>query len=273
MSSQPLPDEWYYLDGTKPVGPFTRDVMRQLRNAGKITADTSVACAGEDGWKPLAQHNLDPLPVPVPVPPPRSTVSSQTHSTAPPASVTGWIQGYSAMTSSQASSTAHTTTGIPKFNWIPAMVFQCIGSFIGILAELGDDNEVFLPWLCLAVIGMVATWGLLHWACWKALPEHLRFTTPQRAVGYMFIPFYNFYWGFISFPKLADGVVRWQVARGLRASDQLRGLALAMAVANVCMFTISLIPGVGILFDIGFVVIFAMFYKSLTEALNQLQES
>ena len=37
MATQSLPDEWYYLDGTKPVGPFTRDVMRQLRNVGMIT--------------------------------------------------------------------------------------------------------------------------------------------------------------------------------------------------------------------------------------------
>ncbi len=153
------------------------------------------------------------------------------------------------------------------------MVFQCIGCFFGILSELSGDDGAILALLCMAVIGLLVTWGLLHWACWKALPGHLRFTTPQRAVGYMFIPFYNFYWGFISFPKLADGVIRWQVARGLQASEQLRGLALAMAVVNVCMFTISLIPGVGILIDIGSVVLFALFYKKLTEALNQLQES
>jgi hypothetical protein len=221
--------------------------MRQLRNAGKITTETSAACAGEDGWKPLSQHNLDPVPVSVPVPPPRSTVSSQAFSTTPVA------------------------TGIPKFNWIPAMVFQCIGCFFGILAESGEDDDVLVLWLCLAAIGALASWGLLHWACWKALPEHLRFTTPQRAVGYMFVPFYNFYWGFVSFPKLADGVIRWQVARGLRAADQLRGLALAMAIANVCNMTIGFIPVAGSLVGIGSVVLFAIFYKNLTESMNQLQ--
>jgi sulfatase modifying factor 1 len=56
-----FPDEWYYLDGSNPVGPFTRDVMRQLKNAGKITDQTAVACAGQDGWKPLAQHNFDAI--------------------------------------------------------------------------------------------------------------------------------------------------------------------------------------------------------------------
>lgn len=247
-TTQSLPDEWYYLDGTKPVGPFTRDVMRQLRNAGKITAETSAACAGEDGWKPLSQHNLDPVPVSVPVPPPRNP--------APPST-----------TPVSASS-----TGIPKVNWIPAMVFQCIGCFFGILAELGEDDEVFVPWLCLAAIGVVVSWGFLHWACWKALPEHLRFTTPQRAVGYMFIPFYNLYWGFISFPKLVDGVIRWQSARGLPTSDQLRSLALTMAIAHVCMLTIGLIPMLGSMVSIGTTVFFAIFYKSVTEALNQLPE-
>ena len=166
--------------------------------------------------------------------------------------------------------TPSSATGIPKFNWIPAMVFQCIGCFIGILAEFGDDDESIMLLLCLAGIGVLVSWGLLHWACWKALPEHLRFTTPQRAVGYMFIPFYNFYWAFISFPKLAEGVTRWQSACGFQACTQLRTLAMAMAITHVCIFTVGFIPVLGSLVDIGSVIVFAMFYKQLTESLNQL---
>ena len=241
-----FPDEWYYLDGSNPVGPFTRDVMRQLKNAGKITDHTSVACAGQNGWKPLAQHNLDPVPIVVPVPPPRNQVSVPTSMAPQPAA------------------------GGRKINWIPAMVFQCVGCLFGVISELGGDDESFMILVCMAAIGALVSWAFLHSACWKALPEHLRFTTPQRAVGFMFIPFYNFYWVFISFLKLAEGVTRWQSACGFQASNQLRTLAMAMAITHVCIFTIGLIPVLGSLVDIGSVIVFAMFYKQLTESLNQL---
>jgi hypothetical protein len=59
ITTQPLHDEWYYLDGTKPVGPFTRDVMRQLSNVGMISGETLVRSPIHESWQRLKLAALD----------------------------------------------------------------------------------------------------------------------------------------------------------------------------------------------------------------------
>lgn len=56
--AHPLPDEWYYLDGSNPVGPFTRDVMRQLGNAGLVTDQTLIRLQSNGSWQ---EFGLSPL--------------------------------------------------------------------------------------------------------------------------------------------------------------------------------------------------------------------
>ena len=73
---------------------------------------------------------------------------------------------------------------------------------------LHADWNSFWLWVVpdlLAIVSAYTAWGRLHYRCWEALPERFRATSPGQAVGYLFIPLFNFYWAFISFPKLAAG--------------------------------------------------------------------
>ena len=45
-----------------------------------------------------------------------------------------------------------------------------------------------------------------HYNNWELVDPDLRKTTPGRAVGFLFIPFYNFYWIFVSFIWLWQGL-------------------------------------------------------------------
>jgi len=46
--------------------------------------------------------------------------------------------------------------------------------------------------LPLAVVTLVFS-AMLHYQMWQAVPERFRRTTPGKAVGFLFIPFFNFY--------------------------------------------------------------------------------
>ena len=53
------------------------------------------------------------------------------------------------------------------------------------------------------IVGLVFMYILLY-KFWKFIPRQENPNiTPQRAVGFCFIPFFNFYWNFITFLKLA----------------------------------------------------------------------
>ena len=93
-----------------------------------------------------------------------------------------------------------------KVNWIPALVLYCVSSVLSLIIN-PTDLEGYLWYLLVLPVSILATafMMILLFKCWKALPEAHRKTTPGKAVGFLFIPFYNFYWVFVSFPALAKG--------------------------------------------------------------------
>ena len=165
---------------------------------GTITSTDLCWAEGMNDWKPIhavIARSTNVLPPPPP----------QNHSSGPP--------------------------GRPTINWIPALVLYCVVStllilinFVGLDDEEASEGLAVLA-LPLVILGVVFI-SILHYQCWKALPERFRATTPGKAVGYLFIPFYNFYWAFISWPKLAEGLVAWQKSLGRPAVTDAPSLAL-----------------------------------------------
>ena len=47
---------------------------------------------------------------------------------------------------------------------------------------------------------------MLHYRLWKLIPKDVAQTTPGKAVGFMFIPFFNFYWISVSYLGLSKGL-------------------------------------------------------------------
>lgn len=240
-------DEWYYQEEEKAVGPFTGDVIRQLRDAGRLEQDTLVARAGQDGWRQLQDCSLDGAEIPVPAPQavPVPAARAGESSAAAPAS---------------------------PINPIPASVALGVFTLLGTIFVLSASEGLF-GITALAACAFLVLWALLHHACWKALPPELRATTPGKAVGFMFIPLFNLYWVFVSYPKLAEGIIRWQKREGIPPVENLKMQALTYAVLYVCMMTLGMFSSViDILASFCAAVVFVLFYKSAAESLNQLVE-
>ena len=106
-------------------------------------------------------------------------------------------------------------------------------------------------------------WLLLHHACWSALPERYRNTTPGKAVGLLFVPLFNFYWTFVSLVWLADGFNALRDEHPDLPIQNVRRLGIAKAIgflAPVAFFWAWPLVSAVYLAD---AVIFVLFYRAI----------
>ena len=89
---------------------------------------------------------------------------------------------------------------------------------------------------------------IMLWQAWAAVQAFDAKTTPGRAVGFLFIPFYNFYWVFVAYWELARTLDRALRARG-RASGIHHAFALAYPIAVICL---ALFGAIGSRMERGF---------------------
>jgi hypothetical protein len=159
---------------------------------------------------------------------------------------------------------------------IPALVLYALQAALVVPLEwaiLTGRTADVLGWLALDLIALAAAylaWALLHYACWRALPELYRATTPARAVGLLFIPVFNFYWAFVTFPKLAEGFAALRADRPDLPVRRATGLAVAKAIFFVGFWTIGWIPGFSSAVGLLDAIVFALYYRRMVFNANLL---
>jgi hypothetical protein len=143
-----------------------------------------------------------------------------------------------------------------------------IGSFIGgagasifftvmamsFMVGYGSDDAI--PLWILAILTMIFAaimlCVLIH-RLWTAIqPGHPR-ATPGKAVGFMFIPFFNLYWVFQVYHGWAQDYNRYVREAGIPAppvSESL-GLTVAILVLAACIPYVGILPGLANLVCIG----------------------
>ena len=159
---------------------------------------------------------------------------------------------------------------------VPAVVFYTLQAALVVPGEL----ELFrgnwanaTAWIAAALLTLVAAyiaWGVLHYRCWAALPGRFRATTPGQAVGFAFIPFFNFYWAFVTFPGLASGFNAMQAEHPHLRISNVQALAIVKAVLFVAFWTIAWVPGFASIIAVVDAVVFAVFYWHIAANANAL---
>lgn len=161
-----------------------------------------------------------------------------------------------------------------KINWIPTLILYCVSSALSLIIDLaafssGSEASEGLALLFFPVFVVAAVFFcILHHSCWKALPERHRSTTPGKAVGFLFIPFYNFYWAFISFPGLAKGYLKFKKEAGIVGIKDTTGLGITSAILFVLSLTLGFFPGFALILTTADLVIFILFYKAISTYAN-----
>ncbi|MDD3585977.1 MAG: hypothetical protein PHQ75_02235 [Thermoguttaceae bacterium] len=112
--------------------------------------------------------------------------------------------------------------------------------------------------LCFALIlipfWIACLWYMFMYLAWSIIPEENARTTPNKAVGYCMIPLFSFYWVFVAYQGLAEGINKSLAARQLaiRASA---GKGTVLGVLNCYMwvpYACVVVFGVRVLFQIQY---------------------
>jgi len=111
--------------------------------------------------------------------------------------------------------------------------------------------------LCFVVIGLplvVLSWTsscFLHYSLWKVVPPQIARTTPGKALGFCFIPFFNlFYWNFVSLVGLS---------KDINETLRQRGINLQVSVGLPLTYCILLLVNIvtGLVIDVPLVILAA----------------
>jgi serine/threonine protein kinase len=163
-------------------------------------------------------------------------------------------------------------------NCVPALSLCCLTTALFIACDLAnvaghqDILKALLPWSILSWIVGGVFWSILHYSCWKVLPEKYRATTPGRALGFIFVPLFNFYWAFITFPKLATGFNALKRDHPELRIRNLRAVGIAYAISTVLLLTVGVAapPGAGSLLFVQDLVLTLVFYLGIAANANLL---
>ena len=151
-----------------------------------------------------------------------------------------------------------------SLSMVVPLVFQSIAlgfTLLSLIVSASSLGGLFISpllWIfaCISAILAAVFGAILHYKCWQSLPAEFARLTPGKAVGFLFIPFFWFYWAFPSFSGLAQDCAGWARAKGGRGFTHLPALGLTYAILWVvsnASFTISacLAPFIGDSYSLG----------------------
>ena len=157
-----------------------------------------------------------------------------------------------------------------KINWIPALVFNSLLIPVIIAMDIAGATirpatviVIFLITFLPITVPAVVLSCIVHYKCWKAVPKEIARTTPGKAVGFLFIPFFNFYWAFVSYQGLAEDL---NCAKG---GKNYRSLGITIAILFICSWTLTWMPFVSTLIEIPSFILWVIYTKGIVHQAQQ----
>jgi len=223
---------WYYVRDNQRIGPVDEGTMSSLIQNGTVIRQTPVWKDGMQDWAQAAMTELQ----------------SQFQSVPPT------LPAYAGL-----------TTYAPYPAYYPPGSFQSLWLWFAWLVGAG------LP-LCLVCIGIVPLIAgvvlsyILLYRFWGVIQDGRARTSPGKAVGFCFIPFFNFYWIYVAIVGLAKDMNVYCDERRLAGPRAGEGLALAWYILSLT----SIIPYLGLLISIAVTIIWIVLYKQFTDVAERI---
>lgn len=267
MSIDPNKSYWYSRD-REQRGPVNGAELKQLAQTGQLQPSDLYWCDGMTDWLPLSASGVlagagYPPVAPAMAPPPFASMTpSYASSSLPPASF-------------PRAPLRSASFGLFLGLAIGAFLVLIVG---GVLLGIASSNNVepmqVIGGLVLAVgigliIGTVVIGAINLYRAWAAIQGLSGVSsTPGMAVGLMFVPFFNLYWGFIAFGKWAKDYNSFVRTHDLSAAPPAsEGLFLTYPILAVC----GLIPFIGVFATIPQMIIGLICMAQLCNAANFLK--
>jgi hypothetical protein len=145
-----------------------------------------------------------------------------------------------------------------------------------IWAALGSgEPETAIALSCLSIplsIYIVVVCAVLWYKAWQSIQDGYARTTPGKAIGFTFIPFYNIYWIFQAFWGFAVDYNSFIRRHKIQTRELPPGLYLALCILGLVGAIIYRIPvpGLGTIYNIPHLIIGIMAIYKLCDAVNAL---
>jgi hypothetical protein len=149
-------------------------------------------------------------------------------------------------------------------------------SIIGRIIAMGDDPQAAAPLFGIALLPMIfglVLFAILIYKMWAAIQDGQAHATPGQAVGFTFIPFYNFYWIFVAIWGFAKDYNAYLKRHALSLPALPEALFLAYCIFTMAGIVISFIPVINILFSIAGFIILMMIVAAVCNGVNALPET
>lgn len=219
---------WFYALRNQQQGPVNDDVLKTLLQDRTIDGSTLVWKEGMPQWTPLAQTELArmlPAPAAMPTAAPIVPVAQPYPLQAP---APGYYQPYNAQLMKPVAVRIKELNDLFTAWWI--------------LLLAGAVTAVIVVGIFGLIAAVVITYILLY-RYWETIQDGYARTTPGKAVGFLFIPFFSWYWIFEAYHGLSKDMNAYMNRNGIAAERQEEGLSLALCILIVC----SIIPYVDFL--------------------------
>jgi hypothetical protein len=130
--------------------------------------------------------------------------------------------------------------------FISSLAILPVFFIMGIVGAAETTDEVIVEvcaLLAFLVIAIASIFYLLFlYTVWQQIPPDIARTTPGKAVGFLFIPFFNFYWQFVAVYGLGKDLNQTLKQAGLQPRvNEIVGLVYCVATVTYCIPGISTI--------------------------------
>lgn len=152
-----------------------------------------------------------------------------------------------------------------------SVLILMLGVSVVIAIENRSDGVLFLSFSLIGfVIYSTAIWVKLWLKAWESIQDGYARATPQRAVGYSFIPIFNFYWIFQlswGFAKDFNSYLDRHNISSPKLSEELFFSFAAFAVVNIFLSGIQWIGPIAMAIEFVLAIIVV---SSLSNAVNSI---
>jgi len=238
-----MSSHWYYSENGNNIGPLEEAQLIELARSGAVKQETLVWAEGMGTWMELrhtdvARH-LPALP-PTPLPHPAQMPSVPGNNIAKAASA----------------------------NWYEPASFRSLWLWYAWLLGAGVPLSAIVIGAFGVLAGQVLFLVLLY-RFWSVIQDGRVRTTPGKAVGFCFIPFFNFYWAFQVIPGLASDMNAYCNERSISGPRVNERTAMTSIILGLC----SVIPYVGIVLSIAAMVLVIIVMRQFAETAASICEA
>jgi hypothetical protein len=253
--------EWYYVQAGVQRGPIHGAGLAQLAQSGGLGGADLVWRDGLAQWAPAgALNDLLAMPPVSKAPPPLPTAAASAR-TVPEALPTAFPV---------AETTAETPPVVQhqprefKELYDQLLKFSIPVAVVSVMGEAVPGINV-IAYLT-ALVLFVTLSSMFLYKAWDLIQDSRARTTPGKAVGFRFIPFYALYWEFVAVKGLLEDIAAYARRRRIAIHPMSGTLAVWYCVLSIVSGVLGWVPVLGGLLLIPCIVLFLLLMNSVKSA-------